>query len=428
MIFFVRKQWMAFLSISLVIAGTTPVAAEEVGQWLQWRGPQRDSQIVGGPDWPRTLQGEAFQQLWRVELGQGYPGPIVTQDKVFVAETRDKKQEVVRALDRKTGKVLWETDWEGAMTVPFFAGSNGSWIRSTPAYDGECLYVAGMRDVLVCIEGATGKVRWRADLMDRYKTPLPAFGFVCSPLVDGDAVYVQAAASFLKLNKKTGETIWRSLSDEGGMNGSAFSSPKIATLNGKRQLLVQTRVKLAGIDIDTGKPLWSQSIPTFRGMNILTPLVYDNGVFTSAYGGKAFFYRMENKDSADMTIQEAWNNPAEAYMSSPVVVGNHAYVHLRNQRVCCIDLKTGKTTWTSTKSFGKYWSMVAHNDLILALDERGELILFKANPEKYEELDRRSISKAETWGHLAIAGDEIFVRELNAIAAYRWRGGNTKKD
>jgi outer membrane protein assembly factor BamB len=212
--------------------------------------------MVQDAAWPDKLSN--LEKSWRMPLDKGYSGPIVSKDRVWVAETRQAKDEVVRCLDRATGKQRWETSWPGSMTVPFFARANGSWIRSTPAYDGESLYVAGMRDVLVCLDAATGKERWRVDFMERFKSPLPAFGFVSSPLVEGDAVYVQAGASLVKLNKKTGETLWRTLKDEGGMYGSAFSSPTFATLAGKRQLLVQTRTTLAGVEPEDGSVLWGQ--------------------------------------------------------------------------------------------------------------------------------------------------------------------------
>lgn len=98
------------------------------------------------------------------------------------------RAEVVIALDRKTGKERWRAEWKGAMTIPFFAASNGSWIRSTPAHDGERLCVAGMCDVLACLDAKTGKEVWRVDFAKELKTPLPDFGFTCSPLLDGNAV------------------------------------------------------------------------------------------------------------------------------------------------------------------------------------------------------------------------------------------------
>ncbi|MFQ3594222.1 MAG: PQQ-binding-like beta-propeller repeat protein [Gemmataceae bacterium] len=396
------------------------VPALLAADWPQWRGPNRDSIIQADP-WPERLT--HLEKSWRVALDKGYPGPIVSKDRVWVAETRQAKDEVVRCLDRATGKQLWETAWPGSMTVPFFARANGSWIRSTPAFDGESLYVAGMRDVLVCLDAATGKVRWRVDFMERYNSPLPAFGFVSSPLVDGDAVYVQAGSSALKLNKKTGETIWRTLKDEGGMFGSAFSSPTFATLAGKRQLLVQTRSTLAGIEPEDGSVLWGQKIPAMRGMNILTPTVYGESVFTSAYGAKTYLFNIhrDSTDSPKMKVTESWNISMEGYMSSPVVIGKHAYLHLRNQRVACVHLETGKTTWTTSKTYGKYWSMIANRDKILALDERGILYLLKANPERFELLDEKKVSDQECWGHLAISGNELFIRELQGISAWKWK-------
>ena len=109
-----------------------------------------------------------------------------------------------------------------------------------------------------------------------------------------------------------------------------------------------------------------------------------------------------------------------AAQPTPVVVDGHAYIHLQNQRFACIDLSNGTRTWTS-KPFGKYSSMVAQNEHILALDQTGKLILLRANPREFEMLDERKISDQETWGHVAISGDEIFVRELNALSVYRWK-------
>ena len=59
-------------------------------------------------------------------------------------------------------------------------------------------------------------------------------------------------------------------------------------------------------------------------------------------------------------------------------------------------------------------------DKILGLDERGILVLFKANPEKFELLDSRQISDDDAWAHLAVCGEELFVRERKALVAYRW--------
>jgi len=110
---------------------------------------------------------------------------------------------------------------------------------------------------------------------------------------------------------------------------------------------------------------------------------------------------------------------SDLYMTSPVLVDGHAYLHLKNQRALCIDVATGTERWTSSEGFGKYWSLVANQDRILALDERGVLLLLNANPERLEILSRRKLAD-DAWAHVAVAGQEIFIRELNALAAYDW--------
>lgn len=414
----------SILTAMLVLSGLAwnlPVAhgqGNPRSSWNQWRGPTRDGQF-NGQSWPDSLSETSLVSKWRVELPPSYSGPIVSPSTIYVTGTEDKKTEMVLALDRETGQQKWRAEWPGAMSVPFFAASNGSWIRSTPAFDGESLFVAGMRDVLVSLNAETGAEQWLVDFVKEFESPLPTFGFVCSPLMDGDALYVQAGASFVKLDKKSGKVIWRTLEDDGGMMGSAFSSPIIATLGGVRQILVQTRAKLAGIDPETGAVLWEQKVPSFRGMNILTPVVFNDGIFTSSYQNKSWLFGI-SKSEGTFRVDEQWSNKASGYMSTPVVIDGHAYIHLQSERFACIDLTTGERTWTSTPK-GKYASLVAHGDRILALAETGKLLLIKANPKEFELLDERKVSDQDTWAHLAVCDDEIFVRELKGLVAFRWR-------
>lgn len=416
------RRVRVLVSVAGVVAGlladSACLAAAQAETWPQWRGPTRDG-FVRGTAWPASLSPDHLQLVWHADLAPGYPGPIVAADRVFVAETKDQKREIVRALDRKTARELWVAEWPGAMSVPFMAKRNGDWIRSTPAYDGQALYVAGMRDVLVCLDAGTGAERWRVDFVEQFQTPLPAFGFVCSPLVVGDHVFVQAAAGFCKLDKRTGQVVWRVLPDGGGMFGSAFSSPVLATLCGQEQLLVQTRQKLVGVAPESGQVLWSREIPAMLGMNILTPTVRGDTIFTSAYGGGSQLLEIK-KEAGGFQAETVWKTALQGYMSTPVVIDRYAYLHLRNQRFTCVDLTTGEQKWT-TQPYGQYWSLVAQHDRILALDQRGELLLIQATPEKFDLLDTRKISDQETWGHLAVSGEDVFVRELQGISAYRWK-------
>lgn len=414
-----------YFSLVILLLGSfcsSAQAAEPAAtDWSQWRGPHRDG-TVSETALPESLSEQSLTQVWKIPLGPGYSGPLVTADRIFVTETIDQKTEVVRALNRKTGKQIWKQAWPGTISVPFFAKENGDWIRATPAYDGERLYVAGIRDLLVCLDATSGEILWRIDFVDKLNSPPPAFGFASSPLIVGDSLFVQAGGGLCKVDKLTGEIKWRTLEDGGGMFGSAFSSPYYATLNGVPQLIVQTRTTLAGINPDDGTSLWKQDIPAFRGMNILTPTVHENSVFTSSYGGKSFLFTPD-KTGAQTAPQETWTNRAQGYMSSPLIIEDHIYLHLRNQRLTCIDFKTGETRWTTTP-YGKYWSMVTDGKKILALDQTGDLLLIQANPQKFELLDRRKVAD-DSWAHIAVSGNEIFIRALDHLAVYRWNTSET---
>jgi len=412
-------------------------APDPARSWTQWRGPARDGLVAGTP-WPAALTTERLTLAWAVGgLGESYATPVVTEELVYTVSTVDQTDEVVTAYDRRTGERRWETRWQGAMKVPFFAAKNGSWVRSSPAFDGERLYVGGMRDVLVCLDGKTGEVRWSVDFTARHDTPLPAFGLVCSPLVVGDHLYIQAGSALTKLDKRTGETVWRALDGQGGGMDSAFSSPLLTSLGGREQVVVQSRTHLSGLDPESGKTRWTQEVPAFRGMNILTPLVHGDAVFTTAYGGRAHLYRVA--DAADaaaeaprtrQSVTEAWTARAQGYMTSPVAIGGHAYLFLRSNRFTCVDLESGRDTYISPPTGDEYWSLVAQGERILALADTGRLRLIAATPATYGELAVLDLVEGPSWAHLAVTspldptverGADLFVRSQTGLHAFLWR-------
>ena len=396
------------------------------GPWPGWRGPNRDAKVDGEP-WPADLKG--LQKVWAVDqLGPSYSGPIVAEDRIFTTETREKKYEVVSAFDRDTGELLWTRQWEGAMKVPFFAAKNGSWIRSTPVYDGETLFVGGIREVLVALDGETGAQKWSLDFPATHKHDNPPFGFVCSPLIVGDHLYVEAAGAFFKLDKTDGSVVWKTtpFSDGEMTSEGTFSSPILATVAGREQLLVQTRLELVGVAPEDGEILWRQPVPSFRGMNILTPLVYNDTVFTSTYRNASYLFQVEAAESGKLGVRELWQNTAQAYMSSPVEIDGVAYMHLGNGRLTAVDLNGGERLWT-TEPFGSYWSMVTQNDRILALDSDGDLVLTRVARSGYEVEDQRKVADRSTWAHLAVADDQLVIRDLEGLTVWRWSAAATQE-
>ncbi len=390
----------------------------EVPSWSQWRGPARDSQLAGAT-WPPKLSGR-LQLVWEKPHSPSYSGPVVSGDLVFTTETINKKSERVSAYKVNTGELIWTAEWPGAMAVPFFAASNGDWIRSTPACTESHLVVVGMRDVMVCLNPQTGEQNWRVSFPDDMKTPMPSFGAVCSPLIDDGAVYVQSGGALVKLNLETGNVLWKSLENGAGMMSSgAFSSPVIATIAEQRQLVVATRQDLCGVDLESGRVLWRQPIESFRGMNILTPLVFGDRVFTSAHSGRAQLFQVTQTPEGKWNVDELWSQKSQGYMSSPVLIGDSIYLHMKNQRVSALSVQDGSIRWTSSP-FGKYWSMVTNGKQILALDNAGDLLLIEPDDAELNVVDKVKVAN-DSWAHLAVQGDKVIVRDLDAIKVFDWK-------
>ena len=389
--------------------------------WSQWRGPDRDG-AAPGPEWPESLGDDHLRPRWRVQdLGPSYSGPVTDGELLFTTATVDREREVVQAYALEGGELVWETDWAGAMQVPFFAQKNGSWIRSTPTVVDGVLYVAGIRDVLVAMNASDGEILWRRDFPGEMERPLPNFGTVCSPLVVDGRLYLQAGAALLALDAQTGETVWESLRDEGGMMGSAFSSPVLAEVEGEAQLLVQTRAELCAVSPEDGDLLWNVAVPTFRGMNILTPQPWGDAIFTSAYGGRGHLYEPGRGEDGAWEIGERWENHTQAYMTSPVVIDDHAYLFLRSNRFTCVRLSDGEVAWTTPPTGDEYWSLVYQGDRILTLSDTGRLRLIAADPKEYRVLSERELEgEANTWAHLAVWDGHIAVRELHGLSLLRW--------
>lgn len=379
--------------------------------WNQWRGPQRDG--VWNGTLPTSLAD--LELAWQKPLSPSYSGPVTDGKVVYTTETVDEKMERVTAFDLETGEQVWTTQWEGAIKVPFFAASNGSWIKATPALSAEALVVLGIRDELICLNPVNGETRWRVDMAERFGSERPKFGAVCSPLIDGDAVYIQGGGATLKLQLADGETVWRTLASE--EDDDAFSSPIIATIAGVRQLLVQTRTKLCGVSLELGKELWSEPIEAYRNMNILTPTIIGDQVYTAAHSGRSQMFDI-SRSGDDWTVDERWNQKVQAYMSSPVVDDKTIYLHSKAERLTALDIDTGEILWTG-QPMGKYQSLVKNGQVILALDEGGELLSIEPGRASLEIRERVKVAD-DAWAYLGVFEGGLIVRDLNSLKIYRY--------
>src|SRR5262249_5721673 len=131
----------------------------------------------------------------------------------------------------------------------------------------------------------TGNPAWSKNLRTDYHAPVQMWGFAGHPLVDGDKVIclVGGDAEAVAFHKDTGKELWKAPP----VRQQGYCPPVIYEIAGKRQLILWPPEALNGIDPETGKVSWSQSLAVRSGLTIPMPrLVGTDRVFvTSFYNG-----------------------------------------------------------------------------------------------------------------------------------------------
>jgi outer membrane protein assembly factor BamB len=397
-------------------------AAAAAGDWPQWRGPNRDGSIPAAAvpaAWPKQLR-----EQWKVEAGEGHAAPVVSGPRVFLL-SRQAEEEVVRALGLEDGKPLWSHNYPAPYEPSPYAAAHGKGPRATPAVAGRRLVTVGVGSIVSCWDALSGKLLWQRDFAKDFKPPSSLFyGMSVSPLIVGSRAIVFVGVSgdgaLMALNLETGRTEWAWKGD-----GPGYASPILATLDGVPQLVLQSQRASIGIDPADGKLLWSIPLETRYDQNILTPVVVGDLVVLAGLGNPTAAYRFQHSGDR-WTPKEVWRNEAMSlYMSSPVAVGNLLFgLANRNKgQLFCLDAASGKTHWTSEGGLGDYAALLTTGEAVLAQTTRGELIVFKAEPEQFEVLAKYTVSEGPTWAHPAVVPGRILIKDQNRLTAWALGAG-----
>lgn len=240
--------------------------------WAQFRGT-RGGQADAGHPLPVDI-GPERHVIWKAELPPGHSSPVVIGDRVFLTAVRDKTKLLTLALDRTTGKLLWEQEakYEKLETIH----NIGSHAQCSSASDGK---------VVVSFFGSSGLHCYTVDGEPLWHVPMGPFnddfGAASSPLIVDDRVLLgqdHDTGSFLAAyDKRTGKEIWRTDRSEFSRN---FGSPVIWTVDGKRQIVVAGTLRVCGYDWETGSQLW-----TVRGLSrvvCMTPVIGPDNALIAA--------------------------------------------------------------------------------------------------------------------------------------------------
>lgn len=401
----------------LLVGGWIAMAPLPAGDWPQWRGPQRDGQATESA--PTSLPaGQA--PLWRRSLGHGYASPVVASNTVVILDDSGG-QETAQALDAATGRPRWSSAIGPVFTDEFEPGP-----RCTPLIDGDRLYVQTALGEFRCLNLSDGAVKWRFHFGDygmRWVTDRSSNigaasrrGNTGSPVIDGDRILVQVGsingASIVAFDKRTGRELWKSQNDL-----TSFSSPVVGRLGGRPQFVTVTGEGLLALDPADGALLWRIPFKTGANRNVLTPVLADDTVYFASHttGLRATVVR---PDGQGVKAEDAWlNRDARINLASPVVVGKHLFGLGAAKNFICVERASGRILW-SQPGFGDMASTIASGNRLLVLTDLGELRLLAANPERYEELGQMQIC-GKTFSHPAYADGVLYARDPRELVAYR---------
>jgi len=404
-----EEKYLRSLAQSKDQAKRATVEPLGVVSWPQFRGPNRDAVVPGvalAEDWAK----QPPKQVWTRQIGPGWSSFALAGSRLFTQEQRGQN-EVVVCLDALTGVELWKSD----AAVRFYEAIAGPGPRATPTIADGKLYTLGAMGLLQCLEPTTGKVVWQKNLLQEKQSP-PIWGFSSSPLVVDGLVIVHAGGSeehaVKAYDAATGEPRWSLKADD-----SSYSSPHLATINGKPLVLMLTGAGLLAIDPQSGKQAWDYEWK-YAGYRAVQPLVLGGGDIVIGSHVGAGTRRISYSPDAEKPFTVKWTtNDMRPDYNDFVALDKFLYGYNKD-RLCCINLETGTKTWTGGK-YGKGQVLLLPDKAqLLVLAESGELALVHANPEKLEEVAKIQALDGKTWNHPILAGNRLFVRNGEWAACY----------
>ncbi len=320
-------------------------AAERLRHWPEWRGPLGTGEAPGAT--PPTTWSESENIRWKTRLpGLGHSTPVIWDNRIFLTAARpvgekfpprpdtapgahdnnrvDSRHEFIGlAIDRDTGKIVWQKVLHDAIPHEG-AHYTASLASASPVTDGRHVYFHFGSYGLYCLD-PDGQVVWQRDL-GRMNTK-HGHGEGSSPTLHGDTLVVNwdhEGASFLAaLDANTGQTRWQVPRNE----VTSWSSPIVANVDGRTQVIVAGTNRVRGYDLETGEVIWQCG-----GLShniVATPVHADGLLFVgSSYEIRQFLALRLSGAHGDITSSPhvVWQkNTRTPYVPSPLYHDGFVY-------------------------------------------------------------------------------------------------------
>ncbi len=441
-----RRVLPGLLFASLVSAASAPAQ-----NWPQFRGPNASGVAPASAPVKWNAE-EGTNILWKVPIpGLGHSSPIVWDDRIFVTtaissnpntETRfglygdvepakdvSKHTWKVFALDKRTGKIIWEqTAHEGVPRTKRHPKSTHA--TPTPVTNGKIVVAFFGSEGLYAYRFDDGKLLWKRDLgvlsAGWFYDPDYEWGVGSSPIIYKDLVIVQCDVqenSFVAaFQLETGEPMWRTPRDE----LPSWGTPTIYSGPPRDELVTHATNFIRGYDPSSGKELWRLSGNS--EITTPTPIVAHGLVFvTNGYRGIQPIYAIRPGGEGDISLEEgqssnqfvAWSTRRGGpYTPTPVIVGDYLHILTNNGVLRVFNAKTGERIYeTRLAGRGGAYSAspVAADGKLYFSSEDGEIFVVKAGAE-YELLSTNPMGEV-LMATPAISEGVIYVRGLKHLFA-----------
>jgi outer membrane protein assembly factor BamB len=368
--------------------------------WPNWRGPRHDG--ISREALPKA---DFSKIAWRAKIGVGFSSMAVANGRVFALGCTGKRrgnEETFTCLDAATGKKIWSDTYPAALVDYLHEGGP----CASPTVDGKRVYGYSKSGRLACYNVADGEKYWTADLMAKAGLPKPPeWGFAGSPLILGNRVIVEATFT-CALDKATGKEIWRSKKYK-----PAYGSPIAFQYKNKIYLATLKTDGLVILDAQTGKTVAFQDWRTSFRTNSTTPIIIGNKIFISTgyQRGCALFEFTGNGLKQIYTNKNLSN-----HMNNSVVLGDFVYGFDGNthgrvpKQIVCMRLADGVVQWR--KDGYLCGSLMAVQNQLLILGEKGKLALGPASPKGFTPTAEAQILQGRCWTVPVLSNGRIYAR------------------
>jgi outer membrane protein assembly factor BamB len=440
---------MKRLTLFFFIVTTASIAHAQ--NWPQFRGPGATGVAEGTAQPVKFDASTSVNVRWKTAIpGLSHASPVVWGNKVFVVSAVSSGKDETRfglfgdvapvkddpvhawkvyALDKATGKILWEqTAYEGIPKVKRHPKSSHA--ASTPVTDGKYLIVNFGSEGLYAYN-LDGKLLWKQDLglLDAgwfYDVDYQ-WEYGSSPIIYKNLVIVQADIqknSFIAAyDIKTGKQVWKTPREE----LSSWGTPTVYEGATRAELITNGTKAIRGYDPATGKELWH--LGPMSEITTPTPFVAHDLIFvTSGYppvqpiyaikpGGNGDLTLPQGKDSSDFV---AWSKQRGGpYMPTPIAYGELLYTCSNQGVLTAYNAKTGERIYQERLggTGGAFTaSPVASDGKIYFSSEDGDVFVVKAGP-KYELLAKNPVGEV-MMATPAISDGLLIVRTVSHLYAF----------